>query len=134
VSSDQVETPEVSEAPTAPKAGRGLSARWFTIIGVVIVFNIAAFILFPPFPKGGQPGDACAYPACFIEGTLEFPAPHTVLGPVAPADALVTFTPSISSTILTQWLVIIVILVVAIPMARGGQMLPGRFQNIFETF
>jgi F-type H+-transporting ATPase subunit a len=135
LSSDEVVTAEVTEAPAPqPTGGRGLSARWFTIVGAVIVINIAAFILFPPFPKDGAPGDACAYPACFIDGTLEFPAPHTVLGPTGPADALVTFTPSISSTILTQWIVIAGILIVSILMARGRKMLPGRFQNIFETF
>ncbi len=135
MTSDQVVTPEVTTAPAPPpKAGRGLSARWFTIIGAVIVINIFAFILFPPFPKDGAPGDACAYPACFIDGTLEFPAPHTVYGPTGPADALVTFTPSISSTILTQWLVMAGIIIVSAFMVRGGRMIPGRAQNIFETF
>ena len=135
MTSDQVVTPEVTTAPAPPpQAGRGLSARWFTIIGAVIVINIFAFILFPPFPKDGAPGDACAYPACFIDGTLEFPAPHTVYGPTGPADALVTFTPSISSTILTQWLVMAGIIVVSAFMVRGGRMIPGRAQNIFETF
>jgi F-type H+-transporting ATPase subunit a len=135
VSSDQHVTAEVTEAPAPqPKGGRGLSAKWFTIIGAVIVVNIFAFILFPPFPAEGSPGDACAYPACFIEGTLEFPAPHTVIGEEAPADALVTFTPSISSTILTQWIVIAGILIVSILMTRGRKMVPGRFQNMFETF
>ncbi len=138
MSSEQVVTPGVADAPApqpeAGSPGRGLSAKWFTIIGAVVVFNIAAFILFPPFPKEGAPGDACAYPACFIDGTLEFPAPHTVFGPAGPADALVTFIPSISSTILTEWIVIAVILLVAIPMARPRKMIPGRFQNIFEAF
>ena len=57
-----------------------------------------------------------------------------MLGPAGPADALVTFTPSISSTILTQWIVIAGILIVSILMARGRKMVPGRFQNMFETF
>ena len=37
-----------------PKPGRGLSSRWFLIIGAVIVFNIIALILVPPFPKDGE--------------------------------------------------------------------------------
>jgi F-type H+-transporting ATPase subunit a len=135
VTSEQVATTEVAEAPAPPpKGGRGLSAKWFTIIGAVIVFNIFAFILFPPFPREGQPGDPCAFPACFIDGTLEFPAPHTVIGPHAPADELVTFTPSISSTILTQWIVIAFLLVGSILMARPRKMIPGRGQNLFEAF
>jgi F-type H+-transporting ATPase subunit a len=109
-----------------------LSARWFLLIGLVIVGNIAALILVPPFPRGGHPGEACAFPVCFINGTLEFPAPHTVIGPHAPADELVTFTPSISSTILTMWIVMAIVLVVIILMTRGRELLPGRAQNAVE--
>ena len=61
MSSDQIVTEEVTEATAPqPKGGRGLSAKWFTIIGAVILVNIFAFILFPPFPKDGVPGDACS--------------------------------------------------------------------------
>jgi F-type H+-transporting ATPase subunit a len=143
VSSEQVvtdgttEAPDVAEAPEAspqPKRGRGLSNRWFLLIGGVILVNLAALILVPPFPKDGAPGEACEYPACFINGTLEFPAAHTVIGPEAPADALVTFTPSISNTIITQWLVMLIILVGAIVMTRGLRQKPHRLQNMFETF
>ena len=83
MSSEQVvtdgttEAPDVAEAPEAspqPKRGRGLSNRWFLLIGGVILVNLAALILVPPFPKDGAPGEACEYPACFINGTLEFPA------------------------------------------------------------
>jgi F-type H+-transporting ATPase subunit a len=109
-----------------------LSSRWFLLIGLVIVGNIAALILVPPFPRGGHPGEACAFPVCFINGTLEFPAPHTVIGPHAPADQLVTFTPSISSTILTMWIVMAIVLVVIILMTRGRELLPGRAQNAVE--
>ena len=87
MSSEQDVTPEVAEATAPPpKKGRGLSARWFGIIGLVIIFNIVALIFVPPFPKEvdgrpGRPGDACAFPVCYIEGTLEFPAPHVVWAP-----------------------------------------------------
>jgi len=133
VTSDQVASPEVGEATTAPKSGRGLSARWFTLIGAVIVFNIVALILFPPFPKEGAAGDPCPYPVCFINGTLEFPAPEVIIGP-HPPNTLITFSPSITNTIITQWIVIALILVVAIAMTRGRAMVPGRAQNAFETF
>jgi len=138
VSSEQVETPEIAEAPAKPQ-GRGLSSRWFLLIGLVIVGNIVAFIFAPPFPREvdgrpGQPGEACAFPACFIDGTLEFPAPHTIIGPHAPADALVTFTPSISSTIFTMWIVMALVLIVSILMVRGSKLVPGRAQNVFEWF
>ena len=47
-------------AVPAPKAGRGIS-RWLLLIAAVVVLDIAAFVLFPPFPKGA-PGESCAYP------------------------------------------------------------------------
>jgi F-type H+-transporting ATPase subunit a len=133
VSSEQVVTTKVAEAP-APRSRGGLSSRWFLLIGLVIVGNILAFIFVPPFPREGNPGEACGFPACFIDGTLEFPAPHTVIGPHAPADALVTFTPSISSTILTMWIVMAVLVVAALLMLRGSKLVPGRAQNVFEWF
>ncbi len=135
MSSDQVAS-EV-QAP-APKSGRGLSQRWFLLIGGVLLANLAAFILFPPFPKGGQSGEACPYPACFINGTLEFPAPHVVFDfnpATAPAATdLITFHPSITSTIITMWLVMVIVLTASILMARGRRLIPGRGQNLFEAF
>jgi F-type H+-transporting ATPase subunit a len=137
VSSEQVPAPEAApDSASAPpsRGGRGVSSRWFLIIGLVIVGNIAAFILVPPFPRGGASGDPCAFPACFIDGTLEFPAPHTIIGEPAPADALVTFTPSISSTIITMWIVMVLVIVVSVLLVRGRKLIPGRGQNVFEWF
>ena len=139
MSSEQDVTPEVAEATAPPpKQGRGLSSRWFLIIGAIIVFNIIALILVPPFPKEGAPGDVCAFPVCFIEGTLEFPAPHVVWAPEGstppPANELITFYPSISSTILTMWIVMAIVLLVSFLMVRGSKLIPGRAQNVFEWF
>jgi F-type H+-transporting ATPase subunit a len=133
LSSEQVVPQDTREAqPTPAPTRRGLSSRWFLLIGLVIVGNIVAFILVPPFPREGAPGDECLFPVCFIDGTLEFPAPHTVFGPHAPADQLITFTPSISSTIFTMWIVMAIVLVVIILMTRGRELLPGRAQNAVE--
>ena len=138
MTSEQVAPVEVPDEPgTAPTSrGRGVSSRWFTLIGVVILLDIAALIFAPPFPKGGAPGEACAFPVCYIQGTLEFPAPHVVLpltsAPPPDASQLIVFYPSISSTILTQWIVIILILVVSIVMV-GRKMMPGAAQNAYET-
>ena len=115
-----------------------MSSRWFLIIGAVIVFNIIALNIVPPFPREGAPGDACAFPVCFIEGTLEFPAPHVVWAPEGStppaANELIVFYPSISSTILTMWIVMAIVLVVSILLARGSKLIPGRGQNVFEWF
>jgi F-type H+-transporting ATPase subunit a len=141
VSSEQVVTPEVAEAPaTPPRSGRGLSSRWFLLIGAVIVFNIIALIFVPPFPKEGAPGDVCAFPVCFIEGTLEFPAPEVVLAPAPETwpppkpNELIVFYPSISSTILTMWIVMAIVLIVSILLVRRSTLIPRRGQNLFEWF
>jgi F-type H+-transporting ATPase subunit a len=143
VSSEQIATDVVAE-PSGPtpaperRAGGGLRNRFLLLIAAVIVLDVAALILFPPFPKGGAPGDACSFPVCFIESTLEFPAPHAVidLAPDAAGDpgALVIFHPSISNTILTMWIVMALVLAGAILMTRGGNLVPGRGQNLFEFF
>ena len=141
MSSEQDMTPGAVEAPAPepePKSGRGLSQRWFMFIGAIIVLNIVALILVPPFPKDGGAGDPCPYPVCFINGTLEFPAPETLVSltsaPAPNPSQLIVFYPSISNTIVTQWLVIVLVLVGAILLTRGRRLVPGRGQNIFETF
>jgi F-type H+-transporting ATPase subunit a len=143
VSSEQIATDVVAEpsgSAQAPekRSGGGLRNRFLLLIAAVIVLDIAALVLFPPFPKGGAPGDACSFPVCFIESTLEFPAPHAVidLAPDAAGDpgALVIFHPSISNTILTMWIVMALVLAGAILMTRGGKLVPGRAQNLFEFF
>ncbi|TAL07010.1 MAG: F0F1 ATP synthase subunit A [Chloroflexota bacterium] len=105
------------------------------VIAVVLV-DVVAFLAFPPFPKHGAPGDECSFPVCFIESSLEFPAPATVID-LAPESApepgaLVTFHPAISSTLLTMWIVMAIVLAGAIFMTRGAKLLPSRKQNLFE--
>ena len=129
--------PAQAPAPPEPASGRGLSSRWFLLIGIVILVDIAAFIVFPQVPKDTSAGTDCPFPACFIQNALEFPAPKTVIdlapdNPVDPA-ALVTFHPSISNTILTMWLVMAVVLVAVILMVRGSKLVPRGRQNIIET-
>jgi len=49
------------------------------------------------------------------------------------ATDLVTFHPSISATLLTMWIVMIVVIAGAAAMTRGSKLIPGRAQNVFET-
>jgi F-type H+-transporting ATPase subunit a len=135
VTDEPAATPQSEATPPARRGRRGLSQRWFILIGAVLLFDLAALILVPPFPKGGQSGDACAFPVCYINGTLEFPAPHVVWAPDGsgpPPSGLIVWYPSISSTILTMWIVIAVVLVAVILMTRRRDLLPGRAQNAFE--
>jgi F-type H+-transporting ATPase subunit a len=128
-----------AQAPTPPESAssRGLSFRWFALIGIVFLVDIAAFIVFPQVPKDTSAGTDCPFPACFIQNALEFPAPKTVidLAPNDPVDpaALVVFHPSISNTILTMWIVMAVVLLAVILMVRGSKLIPRGGQNIIET-
>jgi hypothetical protein len=130
VAAEPVAEPSGATPPPESPARRGTGSRWLALIGAVILLDVVAFVLFPPFPKGGAPGDACGFPACFIESSLEFPAPHIVLdfapGSAPAATDLVTFHPSISSTILTMWIVMALVIAGAILMTRGGTLVPRR--------
>ena len=68
-----------------PKKGRGLSARWFAHHRARDRLQHrrarSSSRRSPRRSKAPAPGDACAFPVCFIEGTLEFPAPHVVWAP-----------------------------------------------------
>jgi F-type H+-transporting ATPase subunit a len=138
VSSEQVATDAVAETPDTPPARRGRrpSPKWLGLIALVIALDVVAFVAFPPSPRDGAPGDPCAFPACFIESSLEFPAPHTVINFDPNATELpavgVYFQPSISNTLLTMWIVMAIVVIGAFLMVRGSKLVPGRGQNIFE--
>ncbi len=142
MSSDQATAEKVTESPAkSPElAGRRLSPRGLVIllIAIVVVIDAIAFILTPPFPAEGKPGEPCAFPVCYIEGTLEFPAPHVVIDLATPAEApstaglVITSHPSISSTLLTMWIVGGILLIAIFAMTRGGPGVPTRLQNVAE--
>lgn len=134
--------PGTTDAPATaaeplPKRRR-VSPRWLALVVAVVVIDVLAFIFTPPFPKGGAPGDPCPFPVCFITSSLEFPAPHTVFDfapdTTAGAADLVTFHPAISSTLLTMWIVMAVVIVGSALIVRGRKLVPRRAQNIFEWF
>ncbi len=119
-----------------PSDARPPSRRNFFIglIVLVIVLDIVAAIVVPPFPKDA-PGQPITGIADLIEANLELPAPHVVydLAPnEAVGSALIFFHPSISAPIFTMWWVMLFLIVAAILMARGLKLLPGRGQNAIE--
>ena len=133
---------EAEEGPAQPgaqgeKHGRLSAGRVLLALTVaVVVLDILAVRFIPPFPAGGQPGQACAFPSCYITSVIEFPPPAIVLDlspATAPATApMVYFHPSISSTILTMWIVMAFILLLAFVATRRMKMVPGRLQNAVE--
>jgi F-type H+-transporting ATPase subunit a len=131
-----IETAPVGDPPAEPSRGRR-SFRWIGILIVLVVaIDVVAFFVAPPFPKG-DPGAACSYPVCFIEGNLEFPPPHVIWdlnpdNPMATGPLVVTFHPSITSTIFTMWIVMAVLLLVAILATRRRQEIPRGVQNLTE--
>ena len=136
MSSDQVATETVADGSPSPRKRR-ISPRWVALIVAVLVVDVLAFMFVPP-PNKEHPGEPCAFPVCFITGSLEFPAPHTVFdfAPESAAEStgLVTFHPAISNTLFTMWIVMLLVIVGAALMVRGAKLIPGRAQNFFEWF
>jgi F-type H+-transporting ATPase subunit a len=136
VATDPVATPETPDAPSGSSRRRPWVPA-LALIGAVILLDIVAFMLFPPFPKHGAPGEACSFPECFITSTLEFPAVHPVFDfdPAhAPGhDQLLVVHPSISATLFTMWIVMALVLLGAVLLTRGSTLVPHRGQNIFEA-
>ena len=118
-------------ANARPRSRRNL---FIGLIVAVIVLDIVAAIVVPPFPVG-QPGQPITGIGDLIRANLELPAPHVVYD-FAPEDpvghALVFNHPSISAPIFTMWWVMLFLIVAAILMTRGMKLLPGRAQNLIE--
>jgi len=129
------ERPAAIETPAAT-GGSNRKRNWLLIFGLVIVANIAAFVFFPPFDKE-DPSAPCSYPVCFINGTLEFPAPHVIWDlssePVPERLPLIQVRPSITSSILTMWIISAILIVTLIGLTRGLKRVPGRGQNALEA-
>ena len=107
------------------------------LVLAVLALDVLAFLVVPPAEKGEASGTACAYPVCFINGNLEFPAPHVILNldpanPTPTGPLVVGFWPSITSTLLTMWITMLVVLGLAIVMTRRRDVIPGRLQNAAE--
>ena len=137
--SEKIEDEESSGPRDFPARKRGrLSAGRILLLLVlgVVVLDIAAVLLVPPFPAGGKPGDPCDFPSCYIQSAIEFPPPAIVVDlqpSTAPAGApMIYFHPSISSTILTMWIVMAFVLLLAFGATRRMKVVPGRIQNAVE--
>jgi F-type H+-transporting ATPase subunit a len=137
VSSEQVAQPGPGEDVEAQPvtAPRGTRRNLVLFLGAVVVLNVVAFILVPPFPAG-EPGKPVTGISDLITANLEFPAPHVLidLAPdsAVPAGTILSFHPSITNTLFTMWCVMAVVLLIAFLGTRRLAMLPGRYQNLLE--
>jgi F-type H+-transporting ATPase subunit a len=130
------------EAPATGARGGGGVSRFLTrralgyLVLAVIALDVLAYLVVPPAEKGVALGTPCAYPVCFINGNLELPAPHVIdLDPSNPTPTgplVVGFWPSITSTLVTMWIVILLVLGMSIVMTRRRDVIPGRLQNAAE--
>jgi F-type H+-transporting ATPase subunit a len=112
----------------------GLSLRTLgLLVGLLIVINIAALFVAPPINEK-ESGAECAYPVCFIEGTLHFPRPHEVwvAGGEEASSELISTQLSLTDSLLTMILLTVLVLVVGIIAARRRAEVPGRVQNFLE--
>jgi len=49
------------------------------LVLAVLALDVLAYVAVPPAEPGAASGTTCAYPVCFIDGNLEFPAPHVIV-------------------------------------------------------
>jgi len=98
------------------------------IVAIVVLDVVAGILLAPP----GFPG-----PKESINGNLEL-IPPTVVWDLAPREAeptgalVVDFHPSITSSIVVSWIVMILMIVVFVGVAQNLERLPRRIQNAVE--
>jgi F-type H+-transporting ATPase subunit a len=104
------------------------------LIVAAIAVTAIAFVLVPPFPPG-EPGAPYHYPSDGIRANFELPAPHVVFDLDAAHEGphgVVIFDPTITSSLLTGWLVMVVIVLVSVAFARSVRLVPSRPQNLVE--
>jgi F-type H+-transporting ATPase subunit a len=123
--------------PTEASAAAPRSRRnfWLGLIGAVILLDIVAFFIVPPYAPG-SPGTPVGGIADLIGANFELPAPHVVWDlvpndPVSPG-AIVFFHPSITASLLTMWIIMILIVVLAVLATRGLKLVPRGVQNAVE--
>ncbi len=131
---DDNDGPKAQPAAAPKKRAHGIPFKF--LIPAVIALDILAVVLVPPFPKGGEAGQACDFPSCFVQSAIELPPPDVVFDfspDSAPSPApMIYIHPSISSTILTMWIIMAFILLLGFLATRRMKTTPGRLQNAVE--
>jgi F-type H+-transporting ATPase subunit a len=131
---DPTEAPQPREEP-ATRPGPSPKRIFAILIPAIIVLDVLAFFIVPPYPKG-DPNGKIGGIGDLIKANLELPAPAVVwdFAPQsAPAPGQIVFVhPSISNTIFTTWVVMAVILLLVVMATRSLQIIPRAVQNVVE--
>jgi F-type H+-transporting ATPase subunit a len=103
------------------------------VIALLLLVDVMAFILVPPL-NTENPGEACAYPACFAKSILHLPRPHEVwvAGGAEPVEELVSFQISLTDSLVTMIGLTFLVTILAIAASRSRAAVPGRLQNFLE--
>lgn len=133
--SDASAAPAADPAPIPARPSIVRRFLWPLVVAVVVL-DVLAFLLVPPYPPDAGPGHPVAGISDLINANLEIPAPHVVWDlapdPNAGPPGIVSFHPSISAPILTTWLVMAIVLIFGFVSTRGMKDVPGRYQNFIE--
>lgn len=126
---------DVVEAAAAAASPGPNVRRWITVAIVgILILQVAAWFLVPPLPVT-DPAAGFQFPTDAIRANFELPAPHVAFDPTpesAPSTALVTFDVTVSSSLLTGWIVMVIIIVLAFVLSRGIRVSPRGPQNALE--
>src|SRR5215212_10009933 len=110
------------------------------IVLAIVALTVISFIVAPPLgidpaTNEATPGRTFAYPGDAIRANFELPRPHEAFDLDPNHDAgssIVTWDLTIPSTLLTGWIVMAVIIVLAFVLSRGIRLSPTGGQNALE--
>ena len=104
------------------------------LIVAIVVLNVVAIIVAPPFPRDGQPGTPAPTRLLHQRHTRAAGAAHRLgaEGAAPAGSGLIVFAPSLSSTLVTLFIVSVGILIVGGLAARLKAPVPGFIQNFTE--
>ncbi len=133
---------DVVQAAGEVAAPQRNTRRWIILaILAIVAIQVAAAILVPPFPPG-HPGEPYQFPADGMVGAnVELPAPLVIYDLTPGGDAehpreiptgLVVLDFTISNTLLTGWIIMGIIVVLAVILSRGISVVPRGRQNALE--
>jgi F-type H+-transporting ATPase subunit a len=104
------------------------------VLVAIVVIDVVAFVVVPPFPKD-HPGEPVAGIPDLIGANIHFPAPHVIWSPAEGehhAPPLISAEVSITDSLFTMWVVMAVLLAVFFVAGRALKSTPGRLQNAVE--